>query len=100
MCADGSRRRGSARMKLPFVDHWSDDSEIHATFALSLCAISPEDALISSQGTSQPMASSQIAHQRNVRLMNLIARWPHLISFELHIVSKPSLLPEIPGRNR
>jgi hypothetical protein len=86
-------------MKLPFVDYWREDAEIHATFALSLCAIGPDDALISLPGTSQLKATSQNSHQRNVRLMNLVARWPHPISFELHIVSKPSLLPEIPGRN-
>jgi hypothetical protein len=41
----------------------------------------------------------QNSHQRNVSLMNLIVRWQHEVSFELHIVSKPSLLAEVPGRN-
>ena len=29
----------------------------------------------------------------------MIARWPHPVSAELHIASKPSLIPEVAGRN-
>lgn len=86
-------------MKVPFIDHWPEESGVHAAFALSLCAIRPEASLASAQATSPLRTLSQKSHQRNVSLMNLIARWPHPISFELHIVSKPSLLAEVPGRN-
>ncbi len=86
-------------MRVPFVDHRAEGSEIHAAFALSLSAIRPESFQSSSHGASQTSALSQSSHQRNVSMMSLIARWPHQISFELQIVSKPSLLSEAPGRN-
>ena len=86
-------------MKVPFISHWPEGSGIHAVFALSLCAIRPEAHLTPAGEASQSRNVSMNAHQRNVSLMTLLARWPHLISCELHILSKPSLLREVPGRN-
>ena len=86
-------------MKVPFIAHWPEGSGIHAVFALSLCAIRPEGYLTSPIEASQARTVSMNAHQRNVSLMSLFARWPHPISCELHILSKPSLLREVSGRN-
>jgi hypothetical protein len=84
---------------MPFIARWPEEKGVHAAFGLSLCAIRPEAFLNTPQETVQQGTLWKNAHQRNVSLMNLIARWQHTISCELHILSEPSLLPEVPGRN-
>jgi len=85
-------------MKVPLVCHWREAFGVRATFALSLHSIQAESFRDSPYDASDMKIYSEV-HRRNVNLVNIIARWPHPISCELHIHSKPSLIPEIPGEN-
>jgi len=86
-------------MRVPFIDCWAEGPGAHAVFALTLCALMPEAFLISPRETPDLRSQLHSSHRRNVSLLTLIARWPHPISCELHIVSNPSLLHDIRGRN-
>jgi len=85
-------------MRIPYISSWPKRGGVHATFKLSLSAIRPEALLTTPQQTVRLEDLWAEAHQRNVRLMNLISRWPqHSISCELHVVSSPSLDRKVPS---
>lgn len=87
-------------MKIPHIVSWPEHDGFHAAFKLSLSAIYPESFLAPAGERLRPEELWKNAHQRNVRLMSLISRWPlHAFSCELHIVSAPSFDLGVPSRN-
>ena len=87
-------------MKVPYISTWRDGDSFHAAFGFSLERIQHEVTLANPYKTSQPGDSWKEAHQRNVRLVQILSRWPHPCSVELHIVSHPSLESRVPGWNQ
>ena len=86
-------------MKIPFISVQHESEEVRATFALSLTEIRPSTGPAISQDALLYNTRWKEAHERTVRLMSIIARWQHPVACELHILSEPSLLPDVRGRN-
>ena len=86
-------------MNIPRIICSADERGACAAFGLSLTAIRPEALLLASDDTTQLSQLWKNAHERNVRLIQVLARWPHKCSVELHIVTHPSLDGQKPGWN-
>jgi len=86
-------------MKIPFVSCSTDRYGFRASFGLSLSAICPVAALLSAHEARSSDEVWQEEHERTIKLLGLLSRWPAQCSFELRILSHPSLDGRVPARN-
>ena len=85
-------------MKAPEIACASIDGGFRATFGFELERINHSSMLCPPNMENSPEHSWKLSHKCNVQFLQVLSRWPHPCSLELHIVSRPSLDGQVHGQ--
>lgn len=85
-------------MNIPFVSCSTNRHGFCASFGLSLFAICPAALLSAHEAHSFDEVWNE-QHERTIKLLGLLSRWPAPCSLELRILSHPSLDAKVSARN-
>jgi hypothetical protein len=69
-----------------------------AAFGFALQSIKHSSMLCPPHLENSPEQSWRTSHKCNVQFLQVLSRWTHPCSFELHILSRPSLYGQVPGQ--